>query len=276
MQTLVNGLPKNEISIMDRGLLYGDGAFETLLVINGRVTLFDQHLDRLARACQFLKLKFSAVKITEELTQLCQHSSGRLVAKIIITRGAGGRGYAPNSDTDGCRIIQLFDQQGELTQQNEKGISATICQHRLSQSDSLAGIKHLNRLDQVLASADLKAQFDEGLCLDRDDYVIEGTKSNILIRCGGQLLTPDLSTSGVQGIMLAEIKLRFQRQGNEVITKKLTVDDVFKADELLFCNSVLGVSPVIKLCGNGRVKHSSIGEFCQQALRFKDEILASH
>jgi 4-amino-4-deoxychorismate lyase len=155
------------------------------------------------------------------------------------------------------------------------GVCITVCQHRLSQSEALAGVKHLNRLDQVLASAELSEEFNEGLCLDIEGHVIEGTKSNLLVFKNGAALSPDLSLSGVKGIMLVEMSKLLAREGRSIQTTNLTIDDVIEADEVILCNSVFGVSPVIKLIQGDRVKNWSIGDFCQQAIQLQNEVFAS-
>lgn len=275
MQCLINGIPKYEVSVTNRGLQYGDGAFETLLAIDGRIVFFEQHLARLARACQLLQIPLNSEQIKAELTELCREANGRGVAKIIITRGAGGRGYKPKVDAESERILQYFDSPTEPQPNLEEGISITVCQHRLSKNNTLAGLKHLNRIDQVLASLELSDQFHEGLCLDADGYVVEGTKSNLLISNNGRVFTPDLSQCGVRGIMLTELRQGLQANGIHVEEKRLSVADVIDADEVLVCNSVLGISPVLKLHENGSVKHWSIGEFCRQAIQIKNDAFAS-
>ncbi|MFT4671217.1 MAG: 4-amino-4-deoxychorismate lyase [Pseudohongiellaceae bacterium] len=276
MQTLINGYPNSSISVMDRGFLYGDGAFETLAVIDGRPILLPQHLARLESACKLLKISFNADIISDELLQLSNQAQGSRVAKIIITRGEGGRGYKPNLDSIATRIIQLFEPSVPNSSGQEiSGVCITVCQHRLSQSTALAGVKHLNRLDQVLASAELDENFYEGLCLDIQGNVIEATKSNLLVFSNGNVLSPDLSLSGVKGIMLMEISKLLARDGYLIQTQKLTIDDVLNGDEVILCNSVFGVSPVIKLIQGDRVKHWPIGGFCQQAIQLQNEVFAS-
>jgi 4-amino-4-deoxychorismate lyase len=275
MQTLINGSPGTSVSIMDRGFLYGDGAFETLSTIDGRPVLLPQHLDRLESACQLLKLRFDAGLVQKELFQLLQHASGCQIAKIIITRGIGGRGYKPSAESIPTRIIQLFESTNPNPIEESLGVCITVCQHRLSQSEALAGVKHLNRLDQVLASAELSEEFNEGLCLDIEGHVIEGTKSNLLVFKNGAALSPDLSLSGVKGIMLVEMSKLLAREGRSIQTTNLTIDDVIEADEVILCNSVFGVSPVIKLIQGDRVKNWSIGDFCQQAIQLQNEVFAS-
>ncbi len=275
MQTLINGSPGTSVSIMDRGFLYGDGAFETLATINGRPVLLHQHLARLESACQLLKLHFDAALVQKELFQLLQHASGCQIAKIIITRGAGGRGYKPSAESIPTRIIQLFEPINTNPVEESLGVCITVCQHRLSQSESLAGVKHLNRLDQVLASAELSEEFNEGLCLDIEGHVIEGTKSNLLVFKNGTALSPDLSLSGVKGIMLVEMSKLLAREGCSIRTAKLTIDDVLEADEVILCNSVFGVSPVIKLIQGDRVKNWPIGDFCEQTIHLQNEVFAS-
>lgn len=276
MQTLINGSPNTSISVMDRGFLYGDGAFETLAVIEGRPVLLQQHLARLASTCKILKINFAEQLVQEELIRLSSNGQGKQVAKIIITRGEGGRGYKPSSDSVATRVIQLFEPIAPSSiAQDAAGVSITVCQHRLSQSVALAGVKHLNRLDQVLASAELSEDFYEGLCLDTQGQVIEGTKSNLLVYRNGTVFTPDLSLSGVKGIMLMELSRLFAREGHIVQTQKLTIEDVLAGDEIILCNSVFGVSPVIKLTQGDRVKHWPIGGFCQQAIQLQNEVFAS-
>lgn len=277
MKTLINGSPSTSISVMDRGFLYGDGAFETLMVIDSKPILLPQHLARLESACQLLKINFDANQVRDELLRLSNHSLCRQVAKIIITRGEGGRGYKPNLNSIPTRIIQLFDPVSQNPIENEEasGLCITVCKHRLSQNVALAGVKHLNRLDQVLASAELEKGFDEGLCLDIDGNVIEGTKSNLLVFNNGIVLSPDLSLSGVKGIMLLELSKLLAREGYPIQTRKLTIDNVLEADEVILFNSVFGVSPVIKLIQDDRVKHWPIGGFCQQAIQLQNEVFAS-
>lgn len=277
MKMLINGSSNTAISVMDRGFLYGDGAFETLIVIDGKPILLPQHLARLQAACQLLKISFDANLARDELLGLSKHALGRQVAKIIITRGEGGRGYKPDLKTTPTRIIQLFDPISPSLIENEEtsGLCITVCQHRLSQSVALAGVKHLNRLDQVLASAELEEGFDEGLCLDIEGNVIEGTKSNLLVFNNGVVSSPDLSLSGVKGIMLLEMSKLLAREDHPIQIRKLTIDDVLEADEVILCNSVFGVSPVIKLVQDDRVKHWPIGGFCQQAIQLQNEVFAS-
>ena len=275
MQTLINGSPGTSVSVMDRGFLYGDGAFETLSTIDGRPVLLSQHLARLESACQLLKLRFDEGLVKKELFQLLQDASGCQIAKIIITRGVGGRGYRPTAESIPTRIIQLFEPTNPSPIEESLGVCITVCQHRLSQSEALAGVKHLNRLDQVLASAELSEEFNEGLCLDIEGHVIEGTKSNLLVFKNGGALSPDLSQSGVKGIMLMEMSKLFTREGRSIQTTKLTINDVLEADEVILCNSVFGVSPVIKLIQGDRVKNWPIGDFCQQAIQLQNEVFAS-
>lgn len=275
MHTLVNGIQTDTVSTMDRGFLYGDGVFETITIVDGKAVLFLQHLNRLTKACAQLALSFDKKKLVEEFAQLLQQGTGTQVAKIIVTRGVGGRGYKAASEQNSTRVMQLFDPIQEPSLSASKGASVMVCKHRLSQSRTLAGIKHLNRLDQVLASLELTTEFQEGLCLDENDNVIEGTKSNILLWHNNRVVVPDLSLNGVQGIMLAELQNQFNNLGYTIENKALKLSDVISADELILCNSVIGVWPVIKLVEGDTVKHWQIGDFCRQAIQLKNEIFTS-
>jgi len=111
----------------------------------------------------------------------------------------------------------------------------------------LAGIKHLNRLDQVLASGEIAGDCDEGLCLDESEAVIEGCRSNLLLVIENELVTPDLSRSGVQGVMLNHLIKEFGNQGTPVMRKRVSVDHLQSASQIILCNSVFGVWPVVEI-----------------------------
>lgn len=281
MQSLINGQQTNLISIADRGFQYGDGCFETVRMVGAHPVLLDAHLSRLDNSCQQLGIPLQLTTLIEEIEHLLLTNCWpQAVLKITVTRGVGGRGYRPEQHAESTRIVQLFEYPpaeslskiSESGSNIEPGVSVILCQHKLSSNCSLAGMKHLNRLDQVLASREIPEQFAEGLCMDQSGHLIEGCKSNLILVKEGRLITPDLSDSGVNGIMLQYLLDRFREDGVAVETAKIAFQELEEAGEVFLCNSVFGVWPVIKLSGNDTVFSWPVGPKTQQAIHYKNEI----
>lgn len=275
MHTLVDGKASELISVYDRGFQYGDGCFETIRVIDSKPVLLQQHLSRLEKTCHLLKIPVDLHLIEVELALLISNNSPQGIAKIIVTRGSGGCGYAPPSSNVACRVVQFHSIDDAQLVKNQLGINVQLCEHRLSQSAGLAGMKHLNRLDQVIASHEIATEFEEGLCLDQNGKVIEGTRSNLLLSLGGTIITPDLSLAGVQGIMLNFLLDKFKQAGQQIDCCEVDIEDLERADELLLCNSVFGVWPVLKMHRNDNVIEWSIGPMIEQARLYQNEIFHS-
>lgn len=247
---LINGEVSKQLSVLDRGLHYGDGLFETIAVKDGRPLLWQQHSQRLQKGCESLKIPFPDIKLLQdEANQLCQ-GKGNFILKLIITRGEGGRGYRPPTSPDTNRILALYDWPEYPQALYTKGIQLHICNTRMSSNPALAGLKHLNRLEQVLARSEWdNDEIFEGLLLDRDDNVIEGTMSNIFIINDNKISTPELSQCGIDGIirnLVLEIAADFDLQTE---TNKLSIEDVLSAGEIFITNSIIGLVPV-KQIGN--------------------------
>ena len=245
LQSLINGQQAERISIRDRGFQYGDGCFETIRVLSNKPILWSAHLKRLKHACKTLQLSVNFELLQSEITQLLQRNkTADVILKIIVTRGEGGRGYTPPEHANCTRIIQLIDY---VAADTRTGARVVVCQHRLSSNSLLGGIKHLNRLDQVIASAQIPADFDEGLCLDEQGSVIEGCRSNLLLAIDNQLVTPDLGKSGVEGIMLNYLIDKFQVLDTRVLRKTISLRELKTASEIFLCNSVFGIWPVAEI-----------------------------
>ena len=166
--------------------MYGDGLFETVRVVNGEAPLWRYHYIRLAKGCERLKLSVDS-QLSERLLSGLRRvvleaglESDSCVVKIMITRGVGGRGYGPPSHVVPSEVIICYPFPEYPLSYSRDGVAVSTCQHRLSENVMLAGLKHLNRLDQVLATEELDSLVAEGLMLDQRGHVIEGTKSNIL------------------------------------------------------------------------------------------------
>ena len=245
---LVNGKQGNLISIQDRGLLYGDGVFRTLRVSTGRALHWPLHYKKLQHDCNALGIACPDVELlSAELNDLLvQFPDG--VMKLIVTRGEGTRGYAPSMQSKNTRIWDVSPLPDYPADWAIYGIKARLCQLRISQQPRLAGIKHLNRLENVLAAAEWDdAGIAEGLMLDAAGNVIEGTRSNLFMVRGGELLTPDLSHCGVAGVQRERVLEWASAQGMPCRVGQFALAELLAADEIFLVNSVIGLWPVREL-----------------------------
>ena len=263
---LINGQSVDTILAVDRGLLYGDGVFETILVEDHQPIFLNQHIRRLIASCQRLKIEIGEQSVIEtEVLEFLAHQPASGVLKIILTRGVGGRGYAVQSGTVPTEILQFHALPDGLADKSKNGVEVQLCDHPLSQNKRLAGMKHLNRLDQVMASLELRAGIDEGLMLDEAGNVIEGIKSNLFVVRDNELLTSPLDHCGVKGIVRDYLIGQFCKSNFQVGVRFLNLTDITKASEVFLCNSVIGVWPVIKLIDNANVWEWSVGTVTRQA-----------
>ena len=242
---IINGLPGNSVNSNDRGLMYGDGVFRTLLIRQGKPLHWQQHYNKLKHDCDAVGIICPAMQLLgSELAQLAQSQSDS-VAKIVITRGPATRGYAPAPNPQITRILSTSRLPEYPDSFATQGVSVHICKLRLGHQPRLAGIKHLNRLENVLAAAEwTDADIAEGMMLDQEGHVIECTRSNLFMVRDGKLFTPDLSRCGVAGLQRERV-MDYARQ-QKIICKvtDITLDDLLAADEIFIVNSVIGLWPV--------------------------------
>ncbi len=244
---LINGAPTNHISVADRGLHYGDGLFETLAVDAGRPLLWDAHMQRLLSGCARLRIPAPDVHVlADEAAQLCAGQT-RAVLKIIVTRDPSARGYAPPRRAVPTRILSRSPWPDHPAAYAHYGVAVDWCATPLARNPLLAGIKHLNRLEQVLARAEYAEPQAEGLMCDTERAVISGTMSNLFIVSGGTLVTPDLSQSGVAGVLRAQVLIVARARGLGCREAWLKPAEVEAAEELFLTNSIIGLWPVTRL-----------------------------
>lgn len=247
---LINGLFSESVPVHDRGLQYGDGLFETLAMVDGSPLCWEAHYQRLQDGCERLGISCPSMELLRSEIDRLPVDSSRHVVKIIVTAGQGGRGYGrpPEQHTAVTRILGLYPWPGYPHEHAALGVKTKICATRLGQNPQLAGLKHLNRLEQVLARSEWASpEIAEGLMLDTQGSVIEGTMSNLFCIKDDVLLTPDLSACGIAGIIRGCILDLANRHKIPAKVCALTEVDLYKADELFLCNSIIGIWPVRKV-----------------------------
>lgn len=247
VSTLVNGRASESFAITDRGLHYGDGVFETAAIQGGMVELWARHEARLKQGCNRLGIPLpESARLKSEIEKLC-FGQTRGVLKVIITRGSGGRGYRPPTvaECQPTRIVQVHPWPDYPANWRDDGICIRTCQTRLAQQPLLAGIKHLNRLEQVLARCEWQDPgIAEGVMLDTAERVISGTTSNVFFVRDGILHTPELSHCGIAGIVRSVVLEIAAALGISIQVGEYSLADLAQADEIFFTNSLIGVWPV--------------------------------
>ena len=227
----------------DRGLAYGDGVFETVAVTNGCLEHWDAHIERLQSGLCTLSIDAPKAGFWEE----CKQQAGqykKAVFKIIATRLSGGRGYSPGEEVlSSCHMRVFVYPYPSRWDDGQQSISLALCKTIIHEHPSLIGLKHLNRLANVLASKELiDLPQQEGVMLNMNGDILEGISSNIFWVAEGVLYTPDLSSGGVCGVAREWIMQNF-----EVKTGVFKLMSLIRADEVFVCNSIQGVVAVRSL-----------------------------
>ncbi|WP_158968816.1 aminodeoxychorismate lyase [Paraglaciecola sp. L3A3] len=246
---IVNGQYQTEIAIADRGLQYGDGCFTTIAYRHGCLEFYDAHIQRLKKACRILYIDFTAwAKLTQSIKDSLNDVSSEvnaLVIKIIITRGEGGRGYSPAGSNNANFIITHHPYPEFYSQWKNTGLPLTVSPILLAKQPILAGIKHLNRLEQVLVKkALLSTSFDDALVCDTDGVIIESSMANIFWKENHQWYTPNLSGSGVEGVMRNQVLAVLHDNDIEVNIVSQRPSDLLNIEEMFICNCLMGLVPV--------------------------------
>jgi 4-amino-4-deoxychorismate lyase len=244
---LLNGQPAERIDARDRGLAYGDGVFRTLRMQAGQPVWWSDHYLKLVTDCAALMLRCPDEAVLH--SEVCQvAAAGSEVVKIVITRGVGARGYAPTGGEAVTRLVMAAPLPAHARDDAPQAITARWCNLRLAQQPRLAGIKHLNRLENVLA----RAEWDdpaivEGVLCDTDGMVVGGVMSNLFWARDGVLFTPDLGQCGVAGVARTRLLRAAARRGIPTRIERLPPAAILAADELMICNSLIGVRRVARL-----------------------------
>jgi len=245
----INGIQAEYLPVDDRGLQYGDGLFETIACVDSKLQFWEQHLQRMATDAEKLGISFPGEQyFLSDINNLLESIQAKsCVIKLILTRGTGQRGYKYSDRQHPTRIVMVKDWPNYRVDSSTSGVRVCLCKHTISVNPALAGIKHLNRLDNVMARNEWATEFDEGLMADVSGNIIEGTMSNVFGIKDQTLFTPSLIKSGVNGIIREQV-LEFANSNdfNLKITD-LSIDDFNTMDEIFLTNSLIGIWPVHQL-----------------------------
>jgi 4-amino-4-deoxychorismate lyase len=263
------------VSISDRGFQYGDGLFETVAMRNGEPRLWQYHIDRLTRGCQILGIKMpSDEELSEGLFQALQNADvpmTRAGVKIIVSAGPGLRGYAREIATSPTVLFRAFLSEPLKPEFYKAGIDTVICKTRLASGSATAGLKTLNRLEQVLARSEFTTtDVFEGLTLDAEDNIICGTMSNVFFVSDNSISTPAMDRCGVEGVMRRHVIETLGSKGISVTIEPHPINKLECSDEVFLSNSQFGVLPV-KSCTDvkwpvGEVTHELMAMLADSAV----------
>lgn len=245
MTTWVNGKAGSTTSVLDRGLNYGDGLFETMRLVDGAVRHLDRHLERLLAGCRSLGMPaIDERPLRREIDTIARaQADGAL--KLVVTRGVGQRGYRAAGAELPVRILSWSPVRPADEAASKAGVRLRVCVTRASENAALAGLKHLNRLDNVLARSEWSdPEVAEGLMLDSRDRVVGGTMSNVFAVRSQILRTPRIERAGVRGVMRTLVVDAARDLGIAIEECELSTADIAAADEIFLTNAIIGLWPV--------------------------------
>ena len=257
--SLINGIASDYLNSSDRAIHYGDGIFETILCFGNKLYYWQKHFQRLQKSAIKLGLHCPQEQtFLEDIAKLLKandaHSKQAYAIKIILSRGVGERGYVVDKNNICNRLLFLSTiEEGYSSLLSIRLLSGDLflCQQQVSINENLAGIKHLNRLENVLARSEWTGdKFIDGLMLNANNHIIEGTMSNLFAIKHGRLYTPALNMSGVRGVMRDVIIDIAESSNIDVTIKTLTVNEVITMDALFISNSLIGMKYVTQFNGH--------------------------
>jgi 4-amino-4-deoxychorismate lyase len=243
---LVNGVRDAGLSALDRGVHFGDGLFETIACVKGRPRFLPLHLERLEFGCERLAVAANLDEIGAEVAQLARDVD-RAIVKVVVTAGeAVARGYGRCGDETATRITIRYPWPHGTSEQLHDGVMVRTLTLRLGENPRLAGLKHCNRLEQVLARAELAADpgLEEGILFSSSGNLVSATSSNVFLVRESCLLTPRIDLCGVAGVMRRVVLREARRVGIPARECELRAADVQTADEVFLTNARIGIWPV--------------------------------
>lgn len=268
---MINGLPGDCVPVDDRGLRYGDGCFETMAIKNGHIRLWKRHYRRLSEGCKRLKIQLGIDEndLVSELQRLIG-GVDQAVLRLTVTRGSDQSGYRFDDNQVANRIASLLPPRKYPASHARDGVTVHLCTTRLSRNPALAGIKHLNRLEQVLARDEWRDEYVEGLLCDDRGYVVEGTITNLFCVEQGKVVTPMLDENGVAGVMRAEVIDRLRQLGVECNEIRIDRERLSAAEACFLTNALIGVWPVASIDNQSYATNHIIDKLMESMREFAE------
>lgn len=266
----VNGIASDYVSALDRGFQFGDGLFEVIPVKHGKLIFAKRHLDRLIEGCKILHIQPpTRSELMRELREAAKGHS-RAVLKLMVSRGPSGYAYHFDRDAPHVRVLARFPLPEFPDAYWDRGIHAHLCSMHMGHNGRLAGLKHMNRLEQVMAQSEWTDADDaqEGLMTDVEGSVIGGTASNVFAWLPhGVLATPSLRLCGVAGVVRGFLMEKAEAAGIQIRCATLSLSELMQAPEIFVCSSLIGVWPVVRI---GHWKYS-VGDVTRRAQAWYQE-----
>jgi 4-amino-4-deoxychorismate lyase len=261
-QMRVNGRTAAEVSVLERGLHYGDGLFETIACIGGVPRFLTRHLERLTGGCERLGLGGIDVPALAEEVRALARDGGRAIVKVLVTRGpALARGYGVSGREVPTRILLRYAWPAEEGASGQPGVRVRIAAMRLGENPVLAGLKHCNRLEQVLARREWNdPAIGEALMFSSSGALVSGTMSNVFLVRDSTLFTPRLDLCGVAGIMRAVVLEEARAAGIACAECRLGAEELPRAREVFLTNALFGIQRVRELAGVSLTPGALTGE----------------
>lgn len=244
----LDGELSTTLPLSDRALHYGDGCFTTARVVSGQIDGLSQHRKRMQHACQTLQIALSDWDRWQYQVEQAADSVQQGVLKSIITRGSVSQGYSLSVSSPPRHIISTASYPQHYVKLREEGIALSISPVRLGIQPLLAGIKHLNRLEQILIKAQLEQSgSDDAVVLDTDNCVVECCAANIFWRKGQQVFTPEINKAGVNGLMRQRVIRLLAGSSYALVQVQAPVAELLQADEVFICNALMPLLPVVRI-----------------------------
>jgi 4-amino-4-deoxychorismate lyase len=264
---LINGHRDGGISPYDRGLAYGDGVFRTLPVCGGIPHCWKRHYRKLCEDCKSLGIVCPPEEVLAADIDMLVGQGEDATIKIIITRGESARGYVVSALAQPTRLVIRTPVPSYPPENSVEGVKLHLCKLRMAHQPLLAGVKHLNRLENVLARMEwVDPQITDGLLLDVVGNVVEGTMSNIFMRTGDILTTPALGCCGVAGTTRERIIDLAPMLGYRPVISDFKLEQLLEADEVITCNSLYGSWQVRELNEKTWPRGELAGKLCERLL----------
>ena len=244
---LINGKKLPGLNPFDRGLAFGDGVFRSIKIENGIPRFWQYHYEILSHDAKSIHITVPTSRILLNDIKRLFTEKGNYVAKFILTRGVSERGYQFKANIEPTRILlknKFIPIEAKLYRE---GVNLQVCKNKLPENTMISGIKHLNRLENVLAKLEIRPENFDGIQLDKDNNINECISSTIIIRESNKILIPLQGRSGVSGVTKKIIIDKLSTLGYVIQIKKISLDLLMRSDEVVITNSIMGALPVRKV-----------------------------